>query len=105
VDVLGPHPNLVVPRPKVKLGKNMCTMEFVKKVLNDRNRKLIFDSLPIEFSKIYTESLGAIFLVDEYNWRCIITLKEHVPPCVVLIINDNPYGLTFAFSYIYRTYP
>jgi hypothetical protein len=20
-------------------------------------------------------------------------VKEHVPPCVVLVINDNPYGL------------
>jgi hypothetical protein len=33
------------------------------------------------------------------------SLKEHVPPCVVLVINDNPYGLTFALSYIYRTCP
>jgi hypothetical protein len=32
-------------------------------------------------------------------------LKEHVSPYVVLVINDNPYGLTFALSYIYRTYP
>jgi hypothetical protein len=33
------------------------------------------------------------------------TLKEHVPLCVVLVINDNPYGLIFASSYICRTYP
>jgi hypothetical protein len=32
-------------------------------------------------------------------------LKEHMPPCVVLVINDNPYGLMFALSYIYRTCP
>jgi hypothetical protein len=32
-------------------------------------------------------------------------VKEHVPPCVVLVINDNPYGLMFALSYICRTCP
>jgi hypothetical protein len=26
-------------------------------------------------------------------------------PCVVLVINDNPYGLIFASSYICRTCP
>ena len=33
------------------------------------------------------------------------SLKEHVPPCVVLVINDNPYGLMFALSYICRSCP
>jgi hypothetical protein len=32
-------------------------------------------------------------------------LKEHVPPCVVLVINDNPYGLMFELGYICRTCP
>jgi hypothetical protein len=32
-------------------------------------------------------------------------LKEHVPLCVILVINDNPYGLMFALSYIYMTCP
>jgi hypothetical protein len=31
-------------------------------------------------------------------------VKEHMePPCVVLIINDNPYGLMVALSYVCRT--
>jgi hypothetical protein len=34
-----------------------------------------------------------------------MALKEHVPPCVILVINDNPYGLMFALSYICRTCP
>jgi hypothetical protein len=32
-------------------------------------------------------------------------VKVHMPPCVVLVINDNPYGLMFALSYICRTCP
>ena len=28
-----------------------------------------------------------------------------VPPCVVLVINDNPYGLMFALRYPYRSCP
>ena len=28
-----------------------------------------------------------------------------VYPCVVLVINDNPYGLMFALSYPYRSCP
>jgi hypothetical protein len=76
VNVLGPRPNLMVPRPKIQLGEDVCTMKFIKKVLNDRNGKLIFDSLRIEFAEINTEALGAIFLVDKYNWRCISTLTS-----------------------------
>jgi hypothetical protein len=32
-------------------------------------------------------------------------MKEHVPPCVVLVIYDNPYGLMIALSYICMTCP
>jgi hypothetical protein len=35
----------------------------------------------------------------------VCMVKEHLPPCVVLVINDNPYGLMFASSYICRTCP
>jgi hypothetical protein len=35
----------------------------------------------------------------------LVRVKEHVPPCVVLVINDNSYGLMFALSYIFRTCP
>jgi hypothetical protein len=34
-----------------------------------------------------------------------IQLKEHGAPCVVFVIIDNPYGLMFALSYIYRICP
>jgi hypothetical protein len=57
-------------------------------------------------------------LIDEYNFKIIddykmfqmlrlrtCKVKVHVPPCVILVINDNPYGLMFALSYICRTYP
>jgi hypothetical protein len=37
----------------------------------------------------------------EFEWL----LKEHVPTCMVLVINDNPYGLMFVLSYICRTCP
>jgi hypothetical protein len=33
------------------------------------------------------------------------SVKEHVSPCVVLVINDNLYGLMFASSFICRTCP
>jgi hypothetical protein len=33
----------------------------------------------------------------------VVFVKGHVPPCVVLVINDNPYRLMFALSYICRT--
>jgi hypothetical protein len=31
--------------------------------------------------------------------------RTYGAPCVVLVINDNPYGLMVALSYIYRTCP
>ena len=32
-------------------------------------------------------------------------MKVHVPSCVVLVINDNLYGLMFALRYLYRSCP
>jgi hypothetical protein len=40
------------------------------------------------------------------EWRMIMAAERAwSPPCVVLVINDNPYGLMFALSYICRTCP
>jgi hypothetical protein len=46
--------------------------------------------------------------VDKQNTDKNITFtrwKSMEPPCVVLVINDNLYGLMFALSYICRTCP
>jgi hypothetical protein len=40
-----------------------------------------------------------------FPFMTLYQVKGHVPPCVVLVINDNPYGLMFALSYICRTCP
>ena len=32
-------------------------------------------------------------------------LLEHISPCVILVIYDNPYGLMVALSYIFRICP
>jgi hypothetical protein len=34
-----------------------------------------------------------------------LTYERACAPGVVLVINDNPYGLIFALSHIYRTCP
>jgi hypothetical protein len=34
-----------------------------------------------------------------------ITERKYGAPCVVLVINDNPYGLMVALSYMCRTCP
>jgi hypothetical protein len=47
VDVFRLHADLVVARPQVQLGKDMCTMQFIQKILYDGNRELIFNGLPI----------------------------------------------------------
>jgi hypothetical protein len=42
-----------------------------------------------------------IILVLSWNTYTTAQVKEHaVPPCLVLVINDNLYGLTIALSYI-----
>jgi hypothetical protein len=38
--------------------------------------------------------------MDGGVWSGQGMVKEHVPPCVILVINDNPYGLMFALSSI-----
>jgi hypothetical protein len=34
-----------------------------------------------------------------------VSERTYGSPCVVLVINDNPYGLMIALSYMCRTYP
>jgi hypothetical protein len=41
--------------------------------------------------------MGIIFLLEGE--------RSYQAPCVVLVINDNPYGLMVAFSYMCRTCP
>jgi hypothetical protein len=62
---------------------------------------------------IYAKTLQAMHISLEFlkstdcSFHGIVlgSVKVHMPPCVVLVINDNPYGLMFALSYICRTYP
>ena len=39
--------------------------------------------------------------ITVYKARLVTKVKEHaVPPCLVLVIDDNLYGLMVALSYI-----
>jgi hypothetical protein len=74
-------------------------------------------SCPIISGRPFLRTVGAIIDMKEGTIRYQFPLKKgmeyfprkrmkgHVPPCVVLVINDNPYGLMFALSYICRTCP
>jgi hypothetical protein len=66
------------------------------------DKKFLQNSLVLGLSLGPNKSL----MNSTFNGEVSITVvKEHLPPCVVLVINDNPYGLMFASSYICRTCP
>ena len=50
-DIILMNTNLVTPRTKVQLGEKMNTMKLIKKIINNRNWKLILDCDVIKCSK------------------------------------------------------
>jgi hypothetical protein len=69
VYVIRVYPYLVVARSKVKFGKNDSSLEFIKQVLNLRNKEFILDCQIIQTPKIYAQSPGFIFLPDQDGRR------------------------------------
>jgi hypothetical protein len=51
------------------------------------------------------DSVRAVTNIKKKAFMLKIFGAVHLPPCVVLVINDNPYGLMIALSYICRTCP
>jgi hypothetical protein len=69
---------------------------------------LITGDLPqdeVEARRIQCRAGAYTIINSELYKRSVSGMKGHVPPCVVLVINDNPYGLMFALSHICRTCP
>jgi hypothetical protein len=67
-DVLWMHQHLVVAAPKVELGEVACPLELVKKLVDDRDRKLVLHGLGVEVTVVDVESSCMIFLADEQDW-------------------------------------
>jgi hypothetical protein len=45
-------------------------------------------------------------VLDVFLIVCLVVFeRSYLAPCVVLVINDNPYGLMVALSYMCRTCP
>ena len=42
-DIILMNPNLVIPKMKIHLGEKMSTMKLIKKLINNKNWKLILD--------------------------------------------------------------
>jgi hypothetical protein len=62
-----------------------------------QTRFIVSNELTLEERKTICIGLRAV-LVDHFS-KCIET------PCVVLVINGNPYGLMVAMSYMCRSCP
>ena len=56
VDVLRPHPNLMVPRPEVELGEEAGAMELVEQLIDDGYQKSVLDGECVEGAVIDTEA-------------------------------------------------
>ena len=41
-------------------------------------------------------------IIDDVSMSCVL---EHISPYVVLVLDDNSYGLMVSLSYIYRICP
>ena len=54
-DIILMNPNLMIPRAKIQLGEKWSTMKLIKKIINNRNWKLILDGEVIKCSKVNAE--------------------------------------------------
>jgi hypothetical protein len=52
-NVLRLHPDLVISGTKVELGENGCTMELVQQLINDLNRKFVFNNIVVKSPVIH----------------------------------------------------
>jgi hypothetical protein len=59
------HPNLVVPRGKVKFRENTTSMQLLKHFVYAWERVLIPNGDPVQSSIIYTQTPATIFLWDK----------------------------------------
>jgi len=55
---------------RIKFGKILSTNQFIKKVINDRNVKFVFNGQFVEGTEVRTDSPRTFFLQDhEYRRR------------------------------------
>ena len=59
------YSDLVVARLKVQFGENCGAMQFIKKLINDRDRVLIFDCNGVKSSIVDAETPAAILFLHE----------------------------------------
>jgi hypothetical protein len=55
VDVLLPHAQLMVPRAQVELGEESGAVEFIKQLINDRDRKRVLDHERVQCAVVDAE--------------------------------------------------
>ena len=55
-DIILMNPNLMIPRAKIQLGEKLSTMKLIKKLINNRNWKLILDGEVIKCSEVNAEA-------------------------------------------------
>jgi hypothetical protein len=63
------HTYLVVARTKIKFSKELGTTQFIQEVINDRNRKFVFNGEFVEGTKVRTHSPRTFFLQDHDHGR------------------------------------
>jgi hypothetical protein len=63
------HTYLVVSRMKIKFSKELGTTQFIQEVINDRNRKFVFNVKFVEGTEVRTHSPRTFFLQDHDHRR------------------------------------
>ena len=65
VDILRPHPDLVVPGPQVQLGEETRAVELVEQLVHDRDGEGILDCERVQRPLVDAEPPRAVRLFDE----------------------------------------
>jgi hypothetical protein len=64
------HTYLVIARVKIKFSKELGATQFIQEVINDKNRKFVFNGQFVEGTEVRTHSPRAFFLQDhDYKRR------------------------------------
>jgi hypothetical protein len=63
------HMHMVIARAKIKFGKELGATQFIQEVINDRNKKFVFDGQFAESTEVRMHSTRNFFLQYHDDWR------------------------------------
>jgi hypothetical protein len=95
---------VTIQRHKKRIAHRCISMP-TRSMRGPRMHEFSFDRASVKWFHSKANSCFSRSVIPDRTGVDSERLKVHLPSCVVLVINDNPYGLMFSLSLIWRNRP